>query len=404
MRVIISILGLGRWDREKGGYVYEKARYAWDDRKTVETDFFPEALAEWFPDATFLLLGTQRALEARDPHLSRLGNSKRVLKVTIPEGRGPEEYWEIYNSIAEALPEGAEVVLDITHGYRSLGMIAFLAIAFLQAARRVRLSHVLYAAFEARTPEGITPVFDLAPFVSILDWANATQHFLETGDAGKFQPLAEARGAKPVNLHLNRAVKGLGSLSSALAANRALEIGEVARKTLDSLEKAQQEEWASQHQPLKLLLPRLKAMLSQLALEESPSQEDHLRQNFALVLWLLQNQQFEKALGLAREWMVSFAQYRRQGSWYPISPASRKEAEEWVKSCAKGESKTPPGWEDFIQLWRDLGDLRNDLMHFGFRESPRRKESIPQEVKEKIHRLRDVVRGMGFELPEGKDV
>ncbi|RDI95589.1 TIGR02221 family CRISPR-associated protein [Meiothermus sp. QL-1] len=392
--IILSMLGTGN---------YQEVEYIWDGCKARPHRFFQSSLKEWFPEAQLLICVTE---EAKNKHgediLQELTGAKLI---DIPSGQNEAEYWQIFNIIQEEIPEGTELVLDITHGFRSLPILALLAVSFLRIAKGVVLKYVLYGAYEAKT-DSSAPVFDLTPFVSMLDWATASQYFLETGDAGKFQPLVEARGEKPVNTHLNTAVKGLGSLSSALAANRALEIGEVARETLGSLGEAQKEAWKPQHQPLKLLLPRLKDMLGHLALKKSPSQEDYsqedyLRQNFALVLWLLQNQQFEKALGLAREWMVSFAQYRRQGSWYPISFDSRKEAEGWLNSCVKGETETPEEWKDFIQLWRDLGNLRNDLMHFGFRESPRGKESIPQEFREKIDKLRDVIRGMNFECPEG---
>jgi len=66
----------------------------------------------------------------------------------------------------------------------------------------------------------------------------------------------------------------------------------------------------------------------------------------------------------------------------------------------KGDVPIPDDWKAFIDVWKDLGNLRNDLMHFGFREAARSEASIPKEVSEKIDSLRKAVSSLGLELPE----
>lgn len=74
-------------------------------------------------------------------------------------------------------------MLDITHALRSLPLLALLSVAFLRSARSVNVRHLLYGAFEARDKKtGLTPVFDLTPFLALLDWVTATDQFIRTGN------------------------------------------------------------------------------------------------------------------------------------------------------------------------------------------------------------------------------
>lgn len=395
MQKLVSILGLGRYDKEEKKYYYEKVRYFWDERPEVETALIQEVWNAWFPNAQMLILATEEARKERKGDLER---HPHWIVEDIPDGKNEAEFWQIYQKVVAKLDQGDEVILDITHGFRSLPVLTLLAASFLRSAKGVTIKHVLYGANEAKI-EDKTPVFDLSPFLTMLDWASATNRFLETGDARKLRPLVETKGSKPFNVHLNSAVKELDSLSQALATNRALRSGELAKSAQEKLLKAQQEDWEPRHEPLKLLLPRLADSLTLLSRDKEGSEEEQLKQSFGQVRWLLQNQQFEKALGLAREWMVSFAQLKRQESWHPIQNMKRKEEEDWLNACAKG-GLTPDDWRAFIDVWKDLGNLRNDLMHFGFREAARSEESIPKEVGEKIDALRKAVSSLGLKLPE----
>lgn len=385
--IILTMLGTGN---------YGEVVYRWEGRQAKPHQFVQNALAEWFPDAQMLVCVTK---EAREKHEGAIASIPRTRLVDIPSGKNEAEYWEIFNRIEQEIPEESELVLDITHGFRSLPILALLAVSFLRAAKRVRVKHVLYGAYDA-SQDGCTPVFDLVPFMSMLDWANATNRFLETGDASKFRPLVETRGAKPLNTHLNSAVRELDGLSEALSTNRAMRVGELSTKALTKIEQAENGEWEPSHAPLKLLLPRLKQGLHLLARDANASPQDQLIQLYGQVEWFLRYRQYEKAAGIAREWMVSFAQMRRQGSWKPIEYKNREEVEKWLNGCAKGEIPPPDEWKAFIGVWQDFGNLRNDLMHFGFRNAARSEKSIPEEVSEKIKQLKNVVGSMDLELPE----
>jgi CRISPR-associated Csx2 family protein len=85
--------------------------------------------------------------------------------------------------------EGDEIVFDITHGFRSLPMIAMLTIAYLKQVKGVKVQHVS-TGFDAKDEQG-TPVFDLTPFANLLDWLAAAKMFTATGDSSELGRLIQ---------------------------------------------------------------------------------------------------------------------------------------------------------------------------------------------------------------------
>jgi hypothetical protein len=51
--------------------------------------------------------------------------------------------------------------------------LALLAAAFLRSAKGIRLRALLYGAYDAREND-VAPVFDLTPFLDLLEWMFAT--------------------------------------------------------------------------------------------------------------------------------------------------------------------------------------------------------------------------------------
>ena len=96
------------------------------------------------------------------------------------ESRG--DLWHQFQKIKEQLRHSAgPVMLDITHGFRSSPFFAAAVASFVRAVDEnppdLRIG---YAAFEARK-DGVTPIWDLSEFVSLLDWTSALALFLRTG-------------------------------------------------------------------------------------------------------------------------------------------------------------------------------------------------------------------------------
>lgn len=417
MTVVVSILGLGRRDQNLNKYIYDNARYAWGNREIVETSLIQDAYLRWFPEASFLILATEKAERERKGDLERIPN-KRIVR--IEEGKNPDEFWQIFRVLTENLNPGSKVILDITHGFRSLGMLAFLAVAFLQSARHVKLEHLLYGAQEAKSPDGITPIFDLAPFVTMLEWASATERFLEIGDTSKFHQLT-VRNNIPHSL--KQGVEELKNLSYAVAANRTFLAGDHASKA--SCIDQEVQEWDKEFGPIKLLLPKIKEVLSDLSIRQDMRPEELLQQLFKQIIWYFKHGYYEKAIGLAREWFITFVQYkcveyggikeldilamndevrsRWDGAIGRIGSnlmQDREKLEQQVRSVFGDSFEFTDEWKGLFDVWQELKDVRNDLLHFGFRSKPKAPNEVKSAVRKCLIDLREEVKKMGLELPE----
>lgn len=380
--MLVSFLGLGK--RVNGEFIYEETLYTLPGFPEVQTPFIQEALSRWFPGEGLLLLATPTTLRETWPRLRERGLEASLLE--IPEGRSEAELWAIYQRLAGAIPPGEGVVLDVTHGLRSLPMVGLAALAFLRAAQGVEVRRILYGAFEAREGDR-TPVFDLLPLLSLLDWAGAARRFLDTGDARGMAALAKVQGRRPLNPVLNQAVKDLEALSTALAGNRALEAMELAGVALRNLERAG-EALDPEHRPLDLLLPSLKEALRPLV-PKAKTPEAQLLALWGQVEWYWSRGQWEKAVGLAREWLVGY-QLWRQGMEGEIfrDPELREKGEKALNELMRKDPPRSETEEALRSAWGKTAPLRNDLLHFGFRATPARGQVLAQDAQTLLQEIR----------------
>jgi CRISPR-associated DxTHG motif protein len=110
----------------------------------------------------------------------------------LPNPQGEAEFWDLFEALADEVRDGDRVLLDITHGFRTMPLVAMLAVAYLRAVRRdVEVVMIGYGQFV----QGVrpTPYLDLAPFVSLLDWTQAVQQLRLHGDAERLATLLKAR-------------------------------------------------------------------------------------------------------------------------------------------------------------------------------------------------------------------
>lgn len=413
--IILSTLGLGPFNKETRQHEYTEETYTWNGA-TFTTALFQAALATWFPGAQTIVLCTEKATRLRAHELEKAIPGVRLLD--IPDGRSDEQFWLIFNTIAEAIPEGETVILDITHGFRSLPVLGLLALSFLRIAKNVTIEHVFYGALDAREPgSNVVEVFDLAPFLTMFDWANATDRFLDTGDARKIAPLITVKRKNP----LNEVAASMEELSEAVALMRGGLTLEKARKLKQKVDLARSQDWDVCHTPLRLLLDRIEERFGPMG------ETLALKAQWEQIRWLSNHGHYPAAASLAREWLVTVrvmfisdilgeplkmiigktalaailpyveaaVSVDANGTGdVPIVNELRKTAETWLNSA----EIVPAEWEPAVAVWKDISDPRNDLMHWGMRESPRRPKAIRDLVKALPEQLRVAVKPLGLEV------
>lgn len=230
MRKLVTFLGNPRRpsDASSGRYVTTSYRFEgdWDSGQTA---FFGLALFDWLRhvgrapdelvvmgtsgsiwDALYALTergGAEEHLEAElelieaveasavtREHLDRVQEalSEHLEGVTIhcvliSSATGASEQRDILAALARPFSPGDEMILDITHGFRHVGLLAIQGAQFLRQAWGVELGGVYYGMFGA-TPRAVA-LEDVEPLVR---WTEALTIFRRTGNLGQLPDLFRA--------------------------------------------------------------------------------------------------------------------------------------------------------------------------------------------------------------------
>jgi CRISPR-associated DxTHG motif protein len=380
---------------------YKTVTYVYQGQEFT-TNLFPEALIHFFPELQFLYLFATPTVQSH-PNLAEL--KKRIppdkLKVVpIPEGHTEADLWEIFSALTNTVAEREEVVFDITHSFRSIPFLSFLAAAYLRAARRANIRAVVYGAYEARPKDdpGPRPVFDLTPFVSLLDWLAATNQFIYTGDAQYLARLLYREGEVRRSGALKHAGEALESFSLAVMLCRPLEVMEDAGNIENVLKKAAKDmaQWA---QPFTVMADRILAEYGKYSLPE-PTKDAavSLKHQLSLIRWYAKHGQIMQAVTLAREWVVTAVGWRLYGSFL-LTKDTRERIERGLSGlCLVAQKRlsaeelnevgqtlrTWPEAETITDLWNHLSTVRNDLDHAGMNPNPMKATKLCQKTQNDV--------------------
>jgi len=402
--LVVTFLGTGN---------YQPATYLWHDgaqEHRYETHLFPIALDAWLRPERLLVLLTPEA--QRSPHWSTLRAQlgERAQPVPIPPGKSEAELWDLFEQLAAAVPNGAELVLDVTHSYRTLPLFAAVAALLLRHLRQVTVARVLYGAFEARDPAtGTAPVFDLTPLIDLADWLSGVEALRRSGDGRLLaarlrltQAAARRRGGEELPSRLKKVADELDTFSAALWLNRPREALAAAHELQRQLAQAAPElaRWAP---PFALLADAVAAELAPIACAEPDRLDaEQLRAQLALVEYASDKGLVLQAVTMAREWLVSWylwtAYPELHAHW--ISREARNQAEEALNEFARalregsGLAAQLPQ-RQIGERWDRLAQLRNDLAHCGMRQNALSLAKIRQRAGELLAGLHRLLEGEG---------
>lgn len=388
---LITILGIGN---------YQPVKYRLsEETEIVETSFFPVAAALWFrPEAVCVLL-TDQARNHENwrrcrEELEQLLPAKSIHEVHIPDGKSEKELWQIFEAIEGTVLQEDTIIFDVTHGFRSLPILSLLAIAYLRQVKGVKVERVVYGAYDAKDEQGVAPVFDLTPFVGLLDWLTAAKIFMTTGDGRELARLMESVQNQAFRSDAPNPPKQLKSLAASvrevsenLLLSRASQLAQSAQKLQQQLNQQtltdEIREW----------LPPLVPLFSQIQQQYEQFAQDDLHTQLRLVEWYAAHEHLVQAYTLAREWLVNY-ELHRQGRWDARNDrTAREDAEKQLNQAVQSIRENDPSREtsDIAQLWANLGNYRNDIAHCGFRESPIPAATLRQKLQALIEKLKSLL-------------
>ena len=296
--------------------------------------------------------------------------------------------WQIFEVCAEAVEPRDEIILDITHAFRSIPLLVFIVAAYLRQVKAVELKHIIYGAFEARdTSKNETPIFDLTPFVNLLNWMNAVNVFQLTGDARQIAALDIHSDIRDV----------LQTLSESLFTNRTIEVQEAAfkfnRLSPHDLVTAHS---AGSQAPFRMLIEQLQENYRGMAVNEPRNHpRQSIKKQYEQIKWYMDNQHYFQAITLIREWLVSwqYLEWRRQtrSSWLRW----RDHREPVVEAFNGYPSAALDPDQDAWDLWDACANLRNDLAHCGMHTDPLLADEAIEAIKELFSNLEKFAQAKG---------
>jgi len=418
--ILLTFLGAGRYEPCH----YELGEVIDENQET----YFSVSLARVLkPDQVFSLQtdsASEKHGESLDFDLKNLGCSHT--KIPIPNGKSEGELWKIFSILTEHIPQNCTLHLDITHGFRSLPLIGFLALSYLRVTRNITIGGIHYGAWEARKivdGKEAAPVFDLTPFLSLQDWTSAVEQFQSTGSADQ---LAEQLKKTQSSLQkaywqkkktdgeiepLSEPPKILSSLGSALTDSsngllllRVKDLEQSAKKVNDWSDQAQQEVESYAAPFLEVLKPVRE--------ELTHFNNTDLKTLRELVEWLVGKGQVAASLTLANEWIVSLVMVycaelhhasdgkARESYSGAVAVMEQKECErEVAKEVAEVIQKIRVAMcnEELVKLLKissRIRDARNDINHSGLNTNPLKVQKLKARAKEVAKELG------GLKLPD----
>ena len=429
---VLSFLGTGppRGNYSKTIYVKHD-----DPKQFCETDLFPEAIYKLYNPDKIVVFVTPEVQEGEHLRNLRCRLPSEILKeVKLPSlldrGNSETDMWGIFDTYQKSVKKGEKIILDITHGFRSLPMLAFPVVAYLRQVKKVVLEHILYAPFDAR-PESKgknTQIFDLTPFVDLLNWMNAVNVFQHSGDARQLAKLCESSTIE----NFTPISETLTNLSDALLMNLPLE-AQKAAFTFNNLNLEQQK---PSQAPFGILIGELKKTYKGMGIEKpDENPKDSLNAQYKQIEWYIENLHYFQATTLIREWLVSWEcqravpiqqlllynpdwlnENRRDNANKRLNEYTKNYFRQLAKNLA--EHNLHASCEEFrrdckcvrnerdekfieidlhltsTKLWEDCKIIRNSLAHCGMiKRSPRHEATqIFKEISEKVKRLSDEIK------------
>ena len=418
-----------------------KTTYMWNE-KTVTTKLTPLALVQLLEESQLpnrvVAVATQGA-KRETWQVFRSGICK-TLKfspelVEIPDGNSTDEIRQILESVANRIPEGADLTLDVTQGFRHFPFIFYALVLYLTSLRGVKIRGAYYGMIEGTPKDAPKPIIDLQPLLELPEWFHAVRMFRDYGTtkpiADRLQPLAdtlnqetrrlfkvgEEAAGKEHSQQLKQVKHSISSLEKQAFAYESalpLELGKANRKLINSI----QELPAMTNAGLPPLLTELTKTVidaaKKSAFEEPPSKDgnwkesihldkDELERQARMIDLYLGRGQIPLATGLMREWVVSWAIWKSGKTEEHKNWLNNKVRERYERRLgaigafardSEFQSTITPEQQEFGNFWNQLTDtLRNALHHHGMRtdaleEPPSSLEKVRcfwNELKKRLH-------------------
>lgn len=400
-KLLLSFLGLGD---------YQPCYYLYEGKKSTLTRFIQTAIYEHTKEEgplDIIVFATKEA-EAQnwEDHVSRDGEllegMKNAFKRIAPEAnvqlvnissiQDEEANWSLFDAILAQIKEGDEIYFDMTHGFRSIPIVALIVLNYARLIKKAKIKRLMYGLFDPKHPEKLASIVDVTNMVALLDWTNGVDQFIRTGDASLLKQLTnieagnvfrdpsvskeDKKNTKPLKELANQ----LDRISQSFQTCRSMKISDEIR----TLKKYIRETRESSSKRIKPIVP----LLSEIEDKYAMFSEDEIMNGYLSVEWCKDHRLIQPGLTLLRENYLTaiceaFNIDRKDVDKRELISAAIKillegiPEEEWRvskedKPFVKQMLFNLKPYRKWLKTFESIRDFRNDINHAGTKPEARK--------------------------------
>ncbi len=399
-RVLLSFLGTTNYE-ECVYYFNNDRNQSYGVDRFVQNSIFKHLCKDWSAEDKYFVFLTDQAEPANwndDIYKDKLGlqqtlavNRFKVVPTAIsavPDGFNESQIWQVFQRVFDELKEGDQVWLDITHGFRSLPLLAAVLTNYARFLKNIVIQKIYYGVFESLGPvhqvkkdfpnpaDRWVPVLDLTAFSQLQDWTSAANEFVTLGNSAKLSVLTkDVPSLQGLNTHLTKLTRGFGTsrggdlISGKLFANFRKELAGAGKKTS---------------------LPALKPLLEVAAkkidsfVTQPKGYQDRAKNTFSAIRWCIDHQLTQQGFTLLQEGVITLVVLQMGGQysdpnlrqWVKVGfNVANLPEKSWLHEAKNDPEKAKKLLKDFpifkaqTKNFSDLTGLRNDLNHAGYLKS-----------------------------------
>ncbi len=405
---LFAFLGTGNYDETEYFFADES------NGKNHKTKFTQEAIIKILeiPELEVIVFTTDKAYEKnwvpKDEGLrSRLENINAKFKnIMIPSGASNDEIWQIFNIVYENIEENDEIYVDITHSFRSIPIVFMSVLNHAKITKGCHVKRILYGAFESKTDNNRTPIFDLTLFDKITDWSLGVDQLISTGESAKFclaaketiNPLkAQTKGKDELIKLTAKCAKTISDFYTDLKLSQGQSIqksGVELKKVLSEIKELNKEE--------RLEIKPFYNILKKIENQVSFFEEDNLVKNTLECAKLcVKFGQYQQAYTFLLENTINYFCIKAELDWRDLGDRRKVEkiisgknpiienkktygvgdkSKAKIKELQHLKDKLEFMTEDMTKYHYNLGQYRNTLNHAEFRKNTPAKKKIQDEI------------------------
>ena len=303
---------------------------------------------------------------------SAIGKDSKV--VLIKYGISEQEIIENTNIILglqQYLNNGDNLIIDITHSFRSLPMFMMNLLVYLRnvSQKKITISHIHYGMLEMSNELGFAPIIDLRSMMEVNDWITGAFSFSEYGNAYKISSLIESEDKSVSTL--------LEEFSNLMNLNHLYAIKNISQRLSAIKNKTYQTKL-----PELTINPIVDSFINRFRVEG----ENHALFQLKVARWQLDHRKFAQAMLTINEALVTYVceQNRLERDDY--------NNREFAKMALKyhPEARFLKCDRELKQIYKKLQPLRNSTAHS--LETAKNVQNILKVLSDSVSQLEDIIK------------